>query len=100
MDHKPGKYKVADLSLAQEGNRLIEWAESRMPVLMTLREKYRKTKPFKGYKIAGCLRRSAGELEWLQSSLHQRRCCCCAGEAGNVDLCVARDERKGILLVY
>lgn len=55
MDHKPGKYKVADLSLAQEGSKLIEWAESRMPVLMTLREKYRKSKPFKGYKIAGCL---------------------------------------------
>jgi len=55
MDHKSGKYKVADLSLAREGARLIEWAESRMPVLMALREKYRKTKPFKGYKIAGCL---------------------------------------------
>ncbi|MCK5573951.1 MAG: adenosylhomocysteinase, partial [Bacteroidetes bacterium] len=55
MDHKPGKYKVADLSLAQEGNKLIEWAESRMPVLKTLHDKYRKNKPFKGYKIAGCL---------------------------------------------
>jgi len=55
MNYKSGKYKVADLSLAREGTRLIEWAESRMPVLMALREKYRKTKPFKGYKIAGCL---------------------------------------------
>ncbi|MGB5873833.1 MAG: adenosylhomocysteinase, partial [Bacteroidota bacterium] len=55
MDYKSGKYKVADLSLAREGTRLIEWADSRMPVLMALREKYRKTKPFKGYKIAGCL---------------------------------------------
>ena len=55
MDHKPGKYKVADLNLAAEGDRLIEWAESRMPVLTALREKYRKTKPFKGYRIAGCL---------------------------------------------
>jgi adenosylhomocysteinase len=55
MDHKPGKYKVADLKLAAEGARLIEWAESRMPVLMALRKKYSKTKPFKGYRIAGCL---------------------------------------------
>jgi adenosylhomocysteinase len=55
MNYKSGKYKVADLSLAREGSKLIEWAESRMPVLMALREKYRKTKPFKGYKIAGCL---------------------------------------------
>jgi adenosylhomocysteinase len=55
MDHKPGKYKVADLSFAADGNKLIEWAESRMPVLMALREKYHKTKPFRGYRIAGCL---------------------------------------------
>ena len=55
MDSKSGKYKVADLSQAGEGRKLIEWAESRMPVLMALREKYRKTKPFKGYRIAGCL---------------------------------------------
>jgi adenosylhomocysteinase len=55
MDYNAGKFKVADLSLADEGEKLIEWAESRMPVLMALRERYRKTKPFKGYKIAGCL---------------------------------------------
>lgn len=55
MDYKAGKYKVKDIKLAKEGKKLIEWAESRMPVLMALQEKYRKTKPFKGYKIAGCL---------------------------------------------
>ena len=55
MDHKPGKHKVADLSLAAEGERLIEWAQSRMPVLEALRQKYGRSKPFKGYRIAGCL---------------------------------------------
>ncbi len=55
MDQKAGKYKVRNIKLAKEGNRLIEWAESRMPVLMALQEKYKKTKPFKGYRIAGCL---------------------------------------------
>jgi len=55
MDFKEGKYKVRDLKLASEGRKKIEWAESRMPVLMALREKYSKTKPLKGYKIAGCL---------------------------------------------
>src|SRR5437667_6729885 len=49
------KYKVADLKLAEQGKKKIEWAESRMPVLMAMREKFKKTKPFKGYKIAGCL---------------------------------------------
>jgi adenosylhomocysteinase len=55
MDSKAGKYKVANLKLADEGNKLVEWAESRMPVLAALREKYKKTKPLKGYRIAGCL---------------------------------------------
>ena len=55
MDHKEGKYKVADLSLAPEGRMRIEWAESRMPVLMKLREEYSQSKPFAGYKITGCL---------------------------------------------
>jgi adenosylhomocysteinase len=55
MDSKAGKFRVANLKLAGEGDRLIEWAESRMPVLMALRRKYAKTKPFKGYTIAGCL---------------------------------------------
>jgi adenosylhomocysteinase len=55
MNEKKNKFKVKDLSLAKAGKLRIEWAESRMPVLMALLEKYRKTKPFKGYKIAGCL---------------------------------------------
>ncbi len=55
MNEKRNKYKVKDLSLAKAGKLRIEWAESRMPVLMALRKKYSKTQPFKGYKIAGCL---------------------------------------------
>jgi adenosylhomocysteinase len=55
MDSKQGKYKVANLKLAAEGRQLIAWAESRMPVLAALREKYKRTKPLKGYRIAGCL---------------------------------------------
>ncbi len=55
MDQKQGKYKVKDIKLAKEGKKLIAWAESRMPVLMALRAKYKVTKPLKGYRIAGCL---------------------------------------------
>lgn len=55
MDHKEGRYKVKDLSLADAGRLKIEWAESRMPVLMKLRDEYSKTQPFAGYKITGCL---------------------------------------------
>lgn len=55
MDYKEGAYKVRDLALADAGRLRIEWAESRMPVLMRLRERYSKSKPFEGYKITGCL---------------------------------------------
>jgi adenosylhomocysteinase len=55
MNEKKGVYKVRDLKLAVEGRKRIEWAESRMPVLMALREKYRKRKPLDGFRIAGCL---------------------------------------------
>jgi adenosylhomocysteinase len=55
MDYKKGSYKVRDLSLADSGRKRIEWAESRMPVLMRLREEYAPQQPFKGYKITGCL---------------------------------------------
>ncbi len=49
------RYKVADLALAAAGRKRIEWAESRMPVMMHLREKFAKTRPFEGHLIAGCL---------------------------------------------
>lgn len=55
FDEVAGKYCVRDIKLADEGKLLIDWAESRMPVLMALKKKYSRTKPFKGYKIAGCL---------------------------------------------
>jgi adenosylhomocysteinase len=48
-------HKVADLKLADAGRLRIEWAESRMPVLMALREKGRRDQPLKGMRIAGCL---------------------------------------------
>jgi adenosylhomocysteinase len=48
-------YKVRDLNLADDGKLKIEWAESRMPVMMALRKKFSKTKPLKDVKIAGCL---------------------------------------------
>lgn len=48
-------YKVKDMSLANQGRREIEIAEKDMPGLMILRDKYGKTKPLKGARIAGCL---------------------------------------------
>jgi len=49
------KFRVKDLALAQEGKNRIDWAEINMPVLMALRQKYEKTKPLRGIRVAGCL---------------------------------------------
>ena len=48
-------YKVKDISLAPWGRKEIMLAENEMPGLMALREKYGKTKPLAGARIAGCL---------------------------------------------
>ncbi len=47
--------KIKDIKLAESGRLKIEWAESHMPVMMTLRKKYEATKPLKGMRISGCL---------------------------------------------
>jgi adenosylhomocysteinase len=49
------KSKIKDPSLAPAGKLRVEWAESRMPVLMALREKHTKEKSLKGMRVAGCL---------------------------------------------
>ncbi len=48
-------YKVADISLADYGRREVTIAESEMPALMSLREKYKAEQPLAGAKILGCI---------------------------------------------
>ncbi len=48
-------YKVANLSLADWGRKELHIAETEMPALMALREKYRDSRPLKGAKILGCI---------------------------------------------
>ena len=49
------EYRVKDIALARDGKKRIDWAEAHMPVLVALRQKYEKTKPLKGVRVAGCL---------------------------------------------
>ncbi|HQQ73948.1 MAG TPA: adenosylhomocysteinase [Pseudomonadales bacterium] len=48
-------YKVADISLAAWGRMEMDIAETEMPALMAMREKYGKKKPQKKKKILGCI---------------------------------------------
>lgn len=48
-------HKVADLSLAEFGNKEMKLAENEMPGLMAVREKYGPGQPLKGLKVTGSL---------------------------------------------
>lgn len=50
-----GDYKVADINLAEWGRKELTIAESEMPALMKIREKYRASQPLKGANILGCI---------------------------------------------
>jgi adenosylhomocysteinase len=51
----PTDYKVADLSLAEWGRKEISIAESEMPGLLSIRNKYAAEKPLQGVRITGSL---------------------------------------------
>ncbi len=48
-------HDVADLSLAPTGKLRIEWADSSMPVLRQIRERFEKEKPLAGVRLSACL---------------------------------------------
>ena len=48
-------YKVKDMNLAEQGKNEIYWAETRMPVLRKIRERFEKEKPLQGITVGMCL---------------------------------------------
>jgi adenosylhomocysteinase len=69
-DNKFSDYKIADISLADWGKKEISIAESEMPALMALREKYRVEQPLAGARILGCIHmtiQTAVLIETLES---------------------------------
>ena len=49
------EYKVKDLSLAEKGERQVEWAFMHMPVLRILRKSFAEKTPLKNIRIAACM---------------------------------------------
>jgi len=73
-------YKVADMSLVDWGRKEIDIAETEMPGLMALREKYGKDKPLAGARITGSLHmtiQTAVLIETLVELGAQVRWCSC-----------------------
>ena len=48
-------YVISDISLADFGRKELNIAETEMPGLIALRQKYKSSKPLEGAKIAGSL---------------------------------------------
>ena len=49
------EYDIADVSLADAGRKRIDWNESDMPVLLGIRERFRRERPLKGMRLSVCL---------------------------------------------
>jgi len=49
------EYNIKDIKFSREGKKRIEWAESKMPVLKLIHERFAKEKPLKNLRIGCCL---------------------------------------------
>jgi len=49
------KTDIKDIKLAREGQLRAEWAAQQMPVLEKIAQRFAKTKPLKGLRVAACL---------------------------------------------
>jgi len=48
-------YDIADISLAESGQRRVEWADRHMPVLRQIRERFERERPLEGVRLGCCL---------------------------------------------
>lgn len=48
-------YAIKDISLAEKGKERINWAEKQMPVLSSIKNRFKKYLPLKNIRIAACL---------------------------------------------
>ena len=55
MTTQTKSYDVKDLSLAEQGQNRIEWAELEMPVLRLIRERFQQERPLDGIRLGACL---------------------------------------------
>lgn len=49
------KYHIKDIKLAAEGENRITWAEREMPVLRSIRARFKKQRPLRGIRLSACL---------------------------------------------
>ena len=80
LDENFSDYKVADISLAEWGQKEIKIAETEMPGLMAIREEYAGKQPLKGARIMGSIHmtiQTAVLIETLVELGAEVRCVSC-----------------------
>ena len=108
-------FKVKDISLADFGDKEIAIAETEMPGLMALREEYGDSKPLDGARIVGCLHMTiqtavlietlvflGATVRWSSCNIffYSRSCCCSNSCQRHSSICLERNDRRRILVVY
>lgn len=62
-------YDIKDQDLAEGGRRRIQWAEREMPVLRTIRDRFKEERPLDGIRMSACLHVTT-ETANLMKTLH------------------------------
>src|SRR5919199_1075624 len=92
-------YRIKGISLAEDGKKRIDWAEVHMPVLVALRQKYEKSKPLEGIRVAGCLHvtKETGVLARTLKAAGAQICWCgCNPLSTQDDVAASLVEREGL----
>ncbi len=92
-------HDVADLKLAKEGRKRIEWADEQMPVLRRIRERFTKEQPLKGQRLGACLHittETANLLRALKAGGADVACCASNPLSTQDDVAAALVQEYGI----
>ena len=90
---------IADRSLAEAGERRIDWAAREMPVIAQLRRRFAEERPLEGLRVAGCLHVTAETANLalaLQAGGAELSLCASNPLSTQDDVAAALAERAGI----
>lgn len=92
-------HDVANLKLAPDGRKRIEWADEQMPVLRRIRERFAKDLPLKGQRLGACLHittETANLLRTLKAGGAEVFCCASNPLSTQDDVAAALVQEYGI----
>jgi adenosylhomocysteinase len=89
---------IADIALADAGVRRVEWADSQMPVLRQIRERFAAERPLEGLVVSACLHvtaETAGLVRALQAGGASVAICASNPLSTQDDVAAALVDRHG-----